>query len=44
MTLPEFLEAQDRREAYINAKLDNLDQAVEELALTMDRIYNNFNS
>ena len=44
MTLEQFEAEQARREAYINDKLDNLIRAAEELALTMDKIYNNINS
>lgn len=41
MTLKQFEIECDRRETYLDEKLANLEKAVEELALTMDRVYNN---
>ena len=41
MTIEEFEAAQDAREAETELHLKNYEKAVEELALTMDRIYGN---
>jgi hypothetical protein len=42
MTIEQFEAAQDAREAKLDIHLTAYEKAVEDLALTMDKVYSNF--